>query len=379
VTFLGQPRIVVIYNRDFEGAEADPENRAREDVENVAEHLVSVLGARGMNASAVGVHDDVAAAIDEIKRRRPDAVFNLCESISGDSRLEPLVPMLLDKEGIPYTGSGPLALSIAVHKHKTKEILRARGVPTPEAVLVTDPEQPITIPFPAIVKPAREDASVGIYSESVVSTAAAAAARAALVIEQYRQPALVERYIEGREIYVSLLGRPDAPPEVLPFFEIDFSELPADRPRIVSFEGKWLESSVEYAGTKPVPCEVPPVLASTIAGVARAAWEALELRDYGRVDIRLDADGTPYVIDVNPNCDLSHEAGGFSRAAKAGGLAYDEVVSRILDLALARRRHAETIPLAIRARGRQAASPTPISSPPTGEIAVAPQTDRSSG
>jgi len=119
VTFLGQPRIVVIYNRDFEGAEADPENRAREDVENVAEHLVGMLGARGLNASALGVHDDVAAAIDEIKRRRPDAVFNLCESISGDSRLEPLVPMLLDKEGIPYTGSGPLALSIAVHKHKT--------------------------------------------------------------------------------------------------------------------------------------------------------------------------------------------------------------------------------------------------------------------
>jgi len=252
-------------------------------------------------------------------------------------------------------------------------------VPTPEAVLVTDPEQAIAIPFPAIVKPAREDASVGIYSESVVSTAPAAAARAALVIEQYRQPALVERYIEGREIYVSLLGRPEAPPEVLPFFEIDFSELPPDRPRIVSFEGKWLESSVEYAGTKPVPCQVSPALAATIAHVARGAWDALELRDYARVDIRLGADGIPYVIDVNPNCDLSHEAGGFSRAAKAGGLAYDEVVSRILDLALARRRHAETIPLAIRARGRQAASPTPISSPPTGEIAVAPQTDRSSG
>ena len=378
MTLLGQPRIVVIYNRDFEGAEADPENRAREDVENVATHLVRVLEERGVHVSALGVHDDVAATVDELRRRRPDAVFNLCESISGDSRLEPLLPMLLDKEGIAYTGSGPLALSIALHKHKAKEILRARGVPTPEAVLVTRPDQVVTIPYPAIVKPAREDASVGIYSESVVSNPAALRERAAFVIEQYRQPALVERYIEGREIYVSLLGRLEAPPEALPFFEIDFSDLPPDRPRIVSFEGKWLESSVEYLGTKPVLCEVGPALASTIVEAARGAWDALELRDYGRVDIRLSADGTPYVIDVNPNCDLSHEAGGFSRAAKAGGLAYDEVVARILELALSRRRHADTIPLAIRARGRQAAAASVLVAEETGEI-IAPHTDRSSG
>jgi len=175
---------------------------------------------------------------------------------------------------------------------------------------------------------------------------------------------------------VSLLGRLDAPPEVLPFFEIDFSNLPPDRPRIVSFEGKWLESSVEYLGTKPVRCELPPALAATIAEAARGAWDALELRDYGRVDIRLAADGIPYVIDVNPNCDLSHEAGGFSRAAKAGGLAYDQVVSRILELALARRPHADTIPLAIRARGRQGAA-APVAVVPPSELA--PHTDRSSG
>lgn len=371
-----QRRVVVIYNRDFEGAEADPENRAREDVENVATHLIRVLEERGVHASALGVDDDVPAALAEIRHRRPDAVFNLCESISGDSRLEPLLPMLLDKEGIAYTGSGPLALSLALHKHKAKEILRARGVPTPASALVTRPEQVVEIPFPVIVKPAREDASVGIYSESVVSSPEALRARTAFVIEQYRQPALVERYIEGREIYVSLLGRVDGVPEVLPYFEIDFSKMPPDRPRIVSFEGKWLESSVEYLGTKPVPCEVPPALAATIAEAARGAWDALELRDYGRVDIRLAADGIPYVIDVNPNCDLSHEAGGFSRAAKAGGLAYDQVLSRILDLALSRRPHADTIPLAIRARGRLGTTASPVAVLPA---ELAPKTDRSSG
>ena len=349
--------MVVIYNRDFEGAEADPENKAREDVENVATHLMRVLEANDCPAWAVGVHDDVAPIIAEIRRLEADVVFNLCESISGDSRFEPLLPMLLDKEGVAYTGSGPLALSLALHKHKAKEILRARGVPTPEAAFLTEVGQPMTVAYPAIVKPAREDASVGICSESVVADASAMRARVAHVLSQYRQPALVERYIEGREIYVSLLGRPDAPPEVLPFFEIDFSELPPDRPRIVSFEGKWLESSVEYAGTKPVRCELDATLTAAVIAAARGAWDALELRDYGRVDIRLAADGTPYVIDVNPNCDLSHEAGGFSRAAKAGGLAYDDVVSRILELALARRQHANTIPLAIRSRARPAAAP----------------------
>ncbi len=355
-----RPRIIVVYNRDFEGAEADPENKAREDVRNVADHLVDVLGERGFAVTPLGVDDDVAATLADIRRLAPDAVFNLCESICGDSRFEPLLPLLMEKEGIAFTGSGSFALSLALHKHKAKEILRARQVPTPRAVLISDPgstkvspkDLSMTVSFPAIVKPSREDASVGIYSESVVADSAALGARVAHVIAQYHQPALVEEYIEGREIYVSLLGRKDAPPEVLPFFEIDFSGLPADRPRIVSFEGKWVESSVEYAGTKPIPCDLPAALRERVAAAARGAFEALELRDYGRVDIRLDAAGTPYVIDVNPNCDLSHLAGGFARAARAAGLTYDEVVLRILDLALSRRLHADTIPLAARSRRR---------------------------
>ncbi|MBC8132759.1 MAG: ATP-grasp domain-containing protein, partial [Deltaproteobacteria bacterium] len=345
-----RPRIIVVYNRDFEGAEADPENKAREDVRYVADHLVGVLESRGLAVTALGVHDDVGETLAAIRKCAPDVVFNLCESICGDSRFEPLLPLLMEKEGISFTGSGSFALSLALHKHKAKEILRARQVPTPHATLLSRADAPARLPFPLIVKPSREDASVGIYSESVVSTDAALETRVAHVISQYHQPALVEQYIEGREIYVSLLGRPGAPPEVLPFFEIDFSGLPADRPRIVSFEGKWVESSVEYEGTKPVLCDLSGELRERVGEAARGAFEALELRDYGRVDIRLDAGGTPYVIDVNPNCDLSHQAGGFARAARAAGLTYDDVVFRILDLALSRRSNADTIPLAVRSR-----------------------------
>jgi D-alanine-D-alanine ligase len=346
------PRVVVIYNRDFEGAEADPENKAREDIKEIAEHVVAILGGKGWLASGLGITDDVFGAVCTLRELHPDVIFNLCESIGGDARFEPLLPLLLEREGLAYTGSSPLSLSISLHKHKAKEILRARGVPTPEAVFLTTPDtSAVTLPFPLIVKPSREDASVGIDSASVVHTRAAMDQRVAYVISRYRQPALVERYIEGREIYVSVLGLAGGRPQVFPFHEIDFSQMPADRPRIVSFEGKWVEGSLEYIGTKPVRCQgLPAEVEARIERAALAAFEALEIRDYGRVDIRLSADGTPYVIDVNPNCDLSDGAGGFSRAAKAAGLGYDEVISRIVELALMRRPNADTIPLATRSR-----------------------------
>jgi D-alanine-D-alanine ligase len=351
------PRVVVIFNRDFEGAEADPENKAREDIKGIALHLLELLEREGFVTGAVGVTGDVFGAVEAIKAFAPDVVFNLCESIGGDNRFEPLLPLLLEREGIAYTGSGPLTLSLALHKHKAKEILRARGVPTPAAAYVTSPDvSGIEIPFPLIVKPAREDASVGIHSESVVHDREALARRVTHVLSHYRQPALVERYIEGREIYVSMLGRATGAPQIFPFYEIDFSLMPADRPHIVSFDGKWVEGSAEFVGTKPVPCvNLTEATRARITEIALSAFEAMEVRDYARLDIRLPESGpdagTPFVIDVNPNCDLSDGAGGYSKAAAAAGLGYDEVIRRIIELALLRRPHADTIPLAPRSRG----------------------------
>jgi D-alanine-D-alanine ligase len=350
------PRVIVIFNRDFEGAEADPENKAREDIKGIAEHVCEILSRAGFVAEGLGVTGDVFGAVEAIKAYVPDVVFNLCESIGGDNRFEPLLPLLLDREGIAYTGSGPLTLSISLHKHKAKDVLRANGVPTPEYFLVTTSDvSGVTAPFPLIVKPAREDASVGISSASVVHDRASLARRVTHVLSHYRQPALVERFVAGREIYVSMLGQAKGPPQIFPFYEIDFSLMPADRPNIVSFEGKWVEGSEEFVGTKPVPCaNLSPELQAHITAVALRAFEAMEVRDYARLDIRLattgaDA-GTPYVIDVNPNCDLSDEAGGYAKAARAAGLGYDDVIRRIVELGLARRPHADTIPLAPRSR-----------------------------
>lgn len=340
----GQPRIVVVYNRDFEGADADPENRAREDVRDIADHVAGILNAADYRATTLPIGEDVVAAMQAIRAHGPAAVFNLCESVDGDNRFESLLPMLLELDGIGFTGSPSFALALALRKDKVKEVLRARGVPVPRGLLLStaDLTPAADLRFPVIVKPSREDASVGITSASVVHDQSALSRQVTHVLGHYNQPALVEEYIDGREIYVSFLGRPDGPPEILPFYEIDFSELPADRPRIVSFEGKWVEASVEYRGTRPVRCEgLEPAVLSRLVDTARAAFEAIELRDYGRVDVRMTADGTPFVIDVNPNCDLSHQSGGFARAARAAGHSYEHVIQRLIDLALARNAHAD--------------------------------------
>ena len=347
-----KPRVTVVFNRDFEGAEADPENKARDDIKDIADNIVAVLVRHGYQAMGLGITDDIPLAIRSLRELAPAVVFNLCESIRGDNRFEGLLPLLLDLEGISYTGSGAFPLLLALHKDKTKEVLRARGVPTPAAVLLDNPDSSrVTLDFPLIVKPAREDASVGICSASVVRDRQALDDRVKYVLAHYRQPVLVEQYIEGREIYVSLLERSGDRPQIFPFFEIDFSDMPSDRPRIVSFEGKWVEDSVEYRGTRPVRCEgLSPALRTRVAETALAAFEAIGLRDYARMDVRLAPDDVPYVIDVNPNCDLSDLAGGFSKAARAGGLSYEKVILRLVDLALSRRLDADTIPLPKRSR-----------------------------
>jgi D-alanine-D-alanine ligase len=332
-------RIAVAYNRDFEEATSDPENKAREDIKDIAQHIVHILNEHGYQACAVGITDDVLASMARLRELKPTAVFNLCESIKGDNRYESLLPLLLELEGLPHTGSPAFALALALRKEMVKDVLGARGVPVPRGALVQNvfELEKLALKFPLIVKPAREDASVGISSASVVRDRAALAERVSHVLAHYRQPALVEEYIEGREIYVSLLGRANDEPQVLPLHEIDFADMPADRPKIVSFEAKWIEDSLEYKGTKPVLCTgLSEALLERLHAVARNAFHAIGLRDYGRVDIRLHADGTPYVIDVNPNCDLSHVAGGYARAVRAAGLSYEDLVLRLVTLALSR-------------------------------------------
>jgi len=360
VKVRSRPRIVVIYNRDFEGAEADPENKAREDVQDVARDVLRILNECGFETGELGITKDIPAAISTLVAMKPTAVFNLCESIHGDNRFESLMPLLMDLSGIDYTGSSPFGLSLALRKEKVKDLLRGSGLPVARGGLVNSVEDcaRLELTFPTIVKPAREDASVGICSASVTHSQATMEARVAHVLENYRQPALVEEFIEGREIYASILERTDGGPTVFPFFEIDFSDMPSDRPNIVSFEGKWVEDSVEYNGTRPVRCEgLSEDLRALITTTALHAFRAVGLRDYGRIDFRLSPAGVPYIIDVNPNCDLSDLAGGYSRAAKASGLSYKDLILHLVTLAIARHERKISMPKLSAAAGSPVAVP----------------------
>ena len=353
---------MVAFNRDYESAKADPENRAREDVLGVAKDVSAALDAAGFSVDTIGVTDDVGGAVNDIANLRPDAVFNLCESFAGQGRFEAAFPLLLDLAGLAYTGSTAPTLMLSVYKDRAKQILQAAGICTPVGLRIDGPVVPDTfvMPGPMIVKPSREDASVGISAASVVCTREALQAQVAHVWERYRQPVLIEQFIEGREIYVGKVDVPlepgarDVTQRILPLFEVDFSTMPPNRHHVVTFEAKWDESSVDYLSTPTRPVhDLPAGAAERIELVAHAAFAALDLRDYGRVDIRLSREGVPYVIDVNPNCDVS-KAAGFAKAAAAAGLSYDSLIGHIARLALARK-DADTIPLTQRSRNAQKA------------------------
>ena len=327
--------IAILHNSDHDLLEEDPGREARKDVVRVAGALCKALTESGVEAESIAVHGDSLDFIDALRRRRPDLVINLCESLAADSRGEMAVPVLLDLLGIPYTGSSALSLGLALHKNKAKELLRARGVRTPEFRVVERLEDLVTIdlPFPLIVKPSREDASVGIDFDSVVHDREGLGRAVANVLKTFQQPALVEQFIAGREIYVPLLG--NSPQRALPLSEIRFGKAFEGRPNIVSYTAKWDAGSPLCIESPSVMAELDPSLEARVVQAAKAAFAALECRDYGRVDLRVTDAGEPYVIDINPNCDL-HPDAGFSKAARAAGISYRALASRLVEIALER-------------------------------------------
>jgi D-alanine-D-alanine ligase len=302
----------------------------------VARAIAAALGEAGFDAHLVPVDGDLAELRTRLAELDADCAFNLCESLAGDSRLESAVPLLLELLGIPFTGSPPEVLSFGLRKDRVKQRLQAAGIPTPDGRVLAAPGDPCDLPYPLIVKPVHEDGSVGIWRTSVVHNDAELARAVSAVLAKLRQPCLVEQYIDGREFNVALLGHPT--PRVLPLSEIDFRGLPAGAPHIVSYDAKWASGSEDDLGTVPVlHPELGSAVAARVRRVATDAFRAVGVRDYGRVDVRLAAGGIPYVVDVNPNCDLSPNA-GMARAAGAFGIDFRALASLLVRYALRRRR-----------------------------------------
>ncbi len=330
-------KVVVLYNlleRLQKGEEKDilAEDGILEEIGAVQE-AIRTLGHQG---HVLAVRDEIFTVIHWLGEIGPDVVFNLCESVYGNSCWEMNIPALLELFHIPYTGSPPLTLGLCQDKGKVKDILLSQGIQTPRYQIFDHPSAaPKGAHFPLMVKPLHEDGSLGISKESVVSDERALRKRIRYVLDRYHQPALVEEFIDGRELNVSLMEI-QGKVEVLPVSEIDYSEFPEGIPRICGYEAKWMPESLEFQHSKPVcPAPLEEEMARRIERVCTRAFDLFRCRDYARIDLRVNAEGEIYIIEVNPNPDISPQS-GMARSIKAHGMTYADFVGNILDRALQR-------------------------------------------
>lgn len=303
------------------------------------EDIQSALRAIGYETSIFNMSDDLDRFLAYIKAMQPDVIFNMVESLGDNAIHEMHVAGIYELLGISYTGSGPWTLGTCLNKARTKEILLHNGIPTARFLLVEHQDQlkpeTLNLSFPMIVKPSAEDASVGIDNNSIVTTFAELTERVTMIIRKFREPAIIEEYIEGRELNVAILG--NNPPVVLPISEIDFSKLPDGYPKIVTYEAKWMDGTAEYEGTQGIcPAPLPVDVEMNVKNAALRAYKLMGCRDYARVDIRLSKDMKPFVLEVNPNPDLSDDAGYF-RSARTYGMSYADAIGKIVGFAVDRR------------------------------------------
>jgi D-alanine-D-alanine ligase len=279
----------------------------------------------------VTITRELAALQRTVRRFRPQVIFNLCERINNDGQLEKNATALYEILGKPYTGNGPLPLGLCQRKSLAKQILRAAKIPTPEFLVASDQNlDTLHFQLPAIVKPLYEDGSSGITMRSVVKSATALRSRVGFVHRKFRQPALIEAFIAGREFQVALLG--NTSPQILAVAQLSYRGLPRKYPKICSYSAKWDPKSRYYTHTNPViPAGIPVPLQARIEHLAIEVFKLFDLRGYARIDLRVRG-GKPYVIDINPNPDISADA-GFARAARSAGLSYPDLINRIVELA----------------------------------------------
>lgn len=293
------------------------------------EAVESALADRGHALVRIPVCGD-ARWVERLRRGKFDLVFNMCEGIDGVAEMEPPAISALELLGVPFTGNSSWTLALCLRKHLVNVLLDRAGLRVPRWSVVRRGEKPKSVGFPAICKPAAEDASIGVEQKSVVRSMRALVSRVEAMHERWDE-ILVQRFIEGREVNVGILGD-----DVLPISEIDFSGMPSGMWRIVSYRSKWMTGSDEDDGAKPVcPAPLSEKLRKELERMALDAWSIVGGRGYGRVDFRVDREGRPWLLEVNPNPDISSDA-GLARMAASAGLAYDELIGEVASLAFGR-------------------------------------------
>ena len=338
---MGKLKIIVLYDRvladDTEepaGGDKAPVVRTL-DKKEVEEEVAEALAKLG--------HDPVMYELDGTQKSllglakvECDLVFNLAESFADDDTADFKIAAFLELLGKRYTGTGTHGMMLAQDKAVAKKIFAFHGIHTPTFAKCYRGRLDFShdLQFPVIVKPARENGSIGIEFSAVVNSIRELMERMDWLHAHFDSPVLIEEYIEGREMYVGVIGNDNS--EALPIVELDLSKLPDGTPRIAAAEVKWGKGTKAYRDTKSaIATDLPEETIQTLQQTAVAAYQALELLDYGRVDMRLQPDGRVQVIEVNPNPWLSSRA-EFAMAARKSGRTYTRLVEEIIELATAR-------------------------------------------
>lgn len=305
------------------------ERIGEEEVLDTAREVADVTG-----GTLLRVRDSVDEALDALRSSKPDVVFNLCEGVLGNPRWEMNFALALEMLGIPFTGCDPVAVALCTDKWRVKQLLMAAGIATPKAFVVTDLMPPLP-PATYIVKPSREDAGIGIDAAAVCATEKEIAARVSHVIETYRQPALVEEFIDGAE-YNQAMYFTNEGWQVLPPGEIVFDESLAPQERVVGWKAKWAAGSAEDKATRN---RTPAVMSDTsrrdVRSLCLSAASLLSLRGYCRFDLRQSQTGQLWIVDINPNPDIGRGS-GLRLALEAAGVTFSEFVNALIMAARSR-------------------------------------------
>jgi D-alanine-D-alanine ligase len=336
-------KVVVLFDRwetDDEDATNDPQRGPltrtldRKEVEDEVAEALAKLG----HEPTLHCLDGSVKSLHAIARLEGDLIFNLSESFAGNDTADACIAAYLELLGRRFTGAGSHGLLYAQDKAVAKKILEFHGIHTPVFARSYRGRLDFShdLEFPVIVKPAREDGSIGIEFNAVVSSIRELMERIDWLHANFDSPVLIEEYVEGREMYVGVIGNEN--PEALPVVELDLSKLPEGTPRIAGAEVKWGKGTAAYRDTKSAVVEnLPDDTATLLQQTAVAVFQALELRDYARIDMRLRPDGRVAVIEANPNPWLASRA-EFAMAARKAGRTYPQLVGEIAELASARYR-----------------------------------------
>jgi D-alanine-D-alanine ligase len=326
-------KVVVIYDAT-PGSQRDLEIKQALDILKDVRDIEMILMHKGFQSDVVGFEFPVMKPLQALLNQKPDLVFNLCEGLGDDSTYEIHVASLLEFFDLAFTGSGSLGLSLCHDKAIAKAQLSFHGIPTPKHVLIEPGQKTVRngLEYPLIVKPVHEDGSFGIEEDSVVMSDQALQAKVLSIHRQFRQGAVVEEFIDGREFNVSILG--NGPFDFIQIREVQFSK--DCEPRIISFTSKWKKSSLAYQATSTTEVlNLSERIQKRILKYATQCFKIFKMRDYGRIDFRLGQSEVPYVIDLNPNPCISRDS-GMVMAAHQNGIIYEDLIGRIANCAFAR-------------------------------------------